>query len=148
MAPPATAKVRPQITGLVLQRRFKEGSDVKAGQALFRIDAAPYQATLQSARAGLARAEANLAQASALAARYKPLVAENVSHQILDGNRSIIGIMLESHLVEGNQNAEQPREQMCYGQSITDACINWESTETLLRRMAAELKDALPKRLA
>ena len=80
--------------------------------------------------------------------RRQPLVADNVTHQILDGNRSIIGIMLESHLVEGNQNAEQPREQMCYGQSITDACINWESTETLLRRMAAELKDALPKRLA
>lgn len=80
--------------------------------------------------------------------RRQPLVAENVSNQILDGNRSIIGIMLESHLVEGNQSAEQSREQMCYGQSITDACISWESTETLLRKMAADLKDALHKRLA
>jgi len=75
------AQVRARVAGILQQRLFKEGSDVKAGQALFRIDAAPYQATLQSARAGLARAEANLAQASALAARYKPLVAENAISQ-------------------------------------------------------------------
>ena len=75
------AQVRARAAGILQQRLFKEGSDVKAGQALFRIDAAPYQATLQSARAGLARAEANLAQASALAARYKPLVAENAISQ-------------------------------------------------------------------
>jgi membrane fusion protein (multidrug efflux system) len=60
---------------------FREGSDVKAGQALFRIDAAPYAAALQSAQASLARAEANLAQAAALAERYKPLVAENAISQ-------------------------------------------------------------------
>jgi len=58
------AQVRARAAGILQQRLFKEGSDVKAGQALFRIDAAPYQATLQSARAGLARAEANLAQAT------------------------------------------------------------------------------------
>jgi len=75
------AQVRARAAGILQQRLFKEGSDVKAGQALFRIDAAPYQATLQSARASLARAEANLAQASALAARYKPLVAENAISQ-------------------------------------------------------------------
>jgi membrane fusion protein (multidrug efflux system) len=54
---------------------------VKAGQALFRIDAAPYAAALQSAQASLARAEANQAQATALAERYKPLVAENAISQ-------------------------------------------------------------------
>src|SRR3989338_11604879 len=75
------AQVRARAAGILQQRLFKEGSDVKAGQALFRIDAAPYQATLQSARAGLARAEANLAHASALAARYKPPVAENAISQ-------------------------------------------------------------------
>ena len=75
------AQVRARAAGILQQRLFREGSDVKAGQALFRIDAAPYQATLQSARAGQARAEANLAQASALAARYKPLVAENAISQ-------------------------------------------------------------------
>jgi membrane fusion protein (multidrug efflux system) len=75
------AQVRARAAGILQQRLFREGSDVKAGQALFRIDPAPYQASLQSARASLARAEANLAQAASLAARYKPLVAENAISQ-------------------------------------------------------------------
>ena len=76
-----TAQVRARAAGILQQRLFKEGSDVKAGQALFRIDAAPYQATLQSAQASLARAQASLANSSAVAERYKPLVAENAISQ-------------------------------------------------------------------
>ena len=75
------AQVRARAAGILQQRLFKEGSDVKAGQALFRIDAAPYQATLQSAQASLARAQANLASTTAVAERYKPLVAENAISQ-------------------------------------------------------------------
>ena len=75
------AQVRARAAGILQQRLFREGSDVKAGQSLFRIDAAPYQATLQSAQASQARAQANLAQATALAERYKPLVAENAISQ-------------------------------------------------------------------
>jgi membrane fusion protein, multidrug efflux system len=75
------AQVRARAAGILQQRLFREGSDVKAGQALFRIDAAPYAATLQSAQASLARAQANLGQATALAERYKPLVAENAISQ-------------------------------------------------------------------
>ncbi|MDP2261733.1 MAG: efflux RND transporter periplasmic adaptor subunit [Hydrogenophaga sp.] len=75
------AQVRARAAGILQQRLFREGSDVKAGQALFRIDAAPYAAALQSAQAGLARAQANLGQATALAERYKPLVAENAISQ-------------------------------------------------------------------
>jgi len=75
------AQVRARAAGILQQRLFREGSDVKAGQPLFRIDAAPYQATLQSAQASQARAQANLAQATALAERYKPLVAENAISQ-------------------------------------------------------------------
>ncbi|WP_310313796.1 efflux RND transporter periplasmic adaptor subunit [Hydrogenophaga palleronii] len=76
------AQVRARAAGILQERLFREGSDVKAGQALFRIDAGPYAAALQSAQASLARAEANKAQATALAERYKPLVAENaISHQ-------------------------------------------------------------------
>jgi membrane fusion protein (multidrug efflux system) len=75
------AQVRARAAGILQQRLFREGSDVKAGQALFRIDAEPYAATLQSAKASLARAEANLAQASALAGRYKPLVEQNAVSQ-------------------------------------------------------------------
>ena len=75
------AQVRARTAGILQQRLFREGSDVKAGQSLFRIDAALYQATLQSAQASLARTQANLAQANALAERYKPLVAENAISQ-------------------------------------------------------------------
>lgn len=64
------AQVRARAAGILQQRLFREGSDVQAGQPLFRIDPAPYAAAL-------ARAEANLAQAAALAERYKPLVEAN-----------------------------------------------------------------------
>lgn len=75
------AQVRARAAGILQKRLFREGSDVKAGQALFAIDSAPYAATLHSAEAALAKAQANLAQASALAERYKPLVAANAVSQ-------------------------------------------------------------------
>ena len=71
------AQVRARAAGILQKRLFREGSDVKAGQALFTIDSAPYAAAVASARAGQARAEANVAQASALVDRYKPLVEAN-----------------------------------------------------------------------
>ena len=71
------AQVRARAAGILQKRLFREGSDVKAGQALFLIDPAPYQATAASARATLARAEANVTQATAQAERFKPLVEAN-----------------------------------------------------------------------
>ena len=71
------AQVRARAAGIVQRRLFREGSDVRAGQPLFRIDAAPYAAAHASAQASLARAQANLGQASSLAERYKPLVQAN-----------------------------------------------------------------------
>lgn len=71
------SQVRARAAGIMLQRLFKEGSDVKAGQPLFKIDPSPYEATLRSAEASLARAEANVVQTKALAERYKPLVEAN-----------------------------------------------------------------------
>lgn len=71
------AQVRARAAGILKERLFKEGSDVKAGQPLFRIDAAPYQASFASAQATLARAQANQAQATALAERFKPLAEAN-----------------------------------------------------------------------
>jgi len=77
-----TAQVRARVNGVILKRLFTEGSEVKAGQPLFQIDPAPYQAQLDSAVASLARAEANLAQAQSLADRNKPLVeAKAISQQ-------------------------------------------------------------------
>ena len=71
------AQVRARAAGILQKRLFTEGSDVRAGQALFRIDPGPYAAAYQSAEATLARAQANLGQATALAERYKPLVEAN-----------------------------------------------------------------------
>jgi membrane fusion protein, multidrug efflux system len=71
------AQVRARAAGIVQRRLFREGSDVRAGDALFTIDAAPYLAAQASAQAALARAQANLGQASAQAERYKPLVEAN-----------------------------------------------------------------------
>lgn len=78
--------------------------------------------------------------------RRQTAVAESVVEQIRAGNRSITGVMLESNLHEGNQTSEQPRSDMRYGVSVTDACINWETTETLLRTMHQELAAALTAR--
>ncbi len=75
------AQVRARAAGILQKRLFVEGSDVKAGQPLFEIDAGPYQAAFASAQASQARAEANLMQASAQAERYKPLVAEQAVSQ-------------------------------------------------------------------
>ena len=71
------AQVRARAAGILQKRTFREGSDVKAGQLLFQIDAAPYQASRAAAQAALLRAQANLTQAAAQADRYKPLVEAN-----------------------------------------------------------------------
>jgi membrane fusion protein, multidrug efflux system len=76
------AQVRARVNGVVLKRMFTEGSDVKAGQALFQIDPAPYQAALDSSLAALSKAHANRAMATELATRYKPLAeAKAISAQ-------------------------------------------------------------------
>ncbi|MFD1216556.1 MULTISPECIES: 3-deoxy-7-phosphoheptulonate synthase [Microbulbifer] len=76
----------------------------------------------------------------------QPLVVDNVTHQILDGNKSIIGIMVESNLKAGNQKINKDRSQMEYGVSVTDKCIDWETTEKLLLGMAEQLHEPLKAR--
>jgi membrane fusion protein (multidrug efflux system) len=76
------AQVRARAAGILQQRLFREGSDVKAGQILFQIDAAPYEALLAAAQAAVARSEANVMQTRAQAARFKPLAeADAISQQ-------------------------------------------------------------------
>ena len=83
--PVRVAEVRARAAGIVLKRTFEEGTDVKAGQVLFRIDPAPLQATLDSAKAAQANAEAALAQAKLVEGRYRDLVTVNaVSKQDYD----------------------------------------------------------------
>ena len=76
----------------------------------------------------------------------QPLVMENVANQILEGNNSIIGLMVESNLGWGSQSIPKNLCELKYGVSVTDACIDWDSTEKTLRSMHAKLKDVLPKR--
>ena len=67
------------------------------------------------------------------------VVSDDVAQQIAGGENAIIGVMIESHLVEGNQNLESG-EPLVYGQSVTDACIGWEDTEKVLRQLAGAVK--------
>jgi len=79
------AEIRPQISGLILKRFFTEGSDVKAGQILYHIDSAPFQAALDNTKAALGKAEANLPAISLRAERYTELLADKaVSQQDCD----------------------------------------------------------------
>ena len=73
----------------------------------------------------------------------QPLVLDDIAHQIKDGNRSICGVMIESNINEGNQNIPDDLAQLKYGVSVTDACINWESTEKALKKMADLVSDNL-----
>jgi 3-deoxy-7-phosphoheptulonate synthase len=63
------------------------------------------------------------------------IVADNVCEQIRQGNKEIFGVMIESFLVEGNQ-AIAEKESLTFGQSVTDGCINWETTEQLMEKLA------------
>lgn len=79
------AEVRPQVGGVLRERLFTEGQEVAAGQPLFRIDPAPFQAALETAEAALARAKATADQAGTTVTRYRPLVrARAVSQQDFD----------------------------------------------------------------
>ncbi|QYJ75304.1 efflux RND transporter periplasmic adaptor subunit [Shewanella sp. FJAT-52076] len=79
------AEVRPQVSGIIMERNFVEGREVKEGQSLYKIDDATYKATLESAKADLASAQASLASAKARAARYEKLVKTNaISKQDFD----------------------------------------------------------------
>ncbi|MDC0173195.1 3-deoxy-7-phosphoheptulonate synthase [Gammaproteobacteria bacterium] len=76
----------------------------------------------------------------------QPLVLENVANQILEGNQSIIGAMVESHLNGGNQKLSSNPDDMAYGVSVTDACVDWETTERSILEMADKLRVVLKTR--
>ncbi|SFM55777.1 3-deoxy-7-phosphoheptulonate synthase [Marinobacter zhejiangensis] len=76
----------------------------------------------------------------------QPLVMQDISHQILEGNKSIQGLMIESHLNWGAQAIPDNLDDLKYGVSITDACIDWDTTEKAIREMREKLKDVLPTR--
>lgn len=79
-------------------------------------------------------------------ASLQTLVLENVGNQIIEGNESIVGLMVESHLEFGRQDIPEKLEDLRYGVSVTDACIDWDTTEEALRTLHERLKAPLAKR--
>lgn len=100
------AQVRARAAGIVLERLFREGSDVKAGQVLFHIDPAPYRAALANAQASQARAQANVSAAAALAERYKPLVEANAISKQEYANAVAAQKQAEAELAAGKAAVE------------------------------------------
>ncbi len=76
----------------------------------------------------------------------QPLVLKDITHQILEGNTSIIGAMLESNIHPGRQDIPADLSELKYGVSITDACMGWEMTEEAVLDMAEKLRRVLPTR--
>ncbi len=77
----------------------------------------------------------------------QPLVMADVVNQIRFGNKSLVGVMIESNIVAGKQSIPADLSQLKYGCSVTDACVGWETTEKMLRDAHAMLRDVLPARL-
>ena len=77
----------------------------------------------------------------------QPLVMADIVNQVRLGNKSLIGVMIESNIEGGNQPIPADLTQLRYGCSVTDACVDWETTETMIRDAAVLLRDVLPERL-
>ncbi|MEY4591613.1 MAG: hypothetical protein RIR18_508 [Pseudomonadota bacterium] len=77
----------------------------------------------------------------------QPLVLTDVVNQIRAGNQSIVGVMIESNLEAGNQSIPADLSQLKYGCSVTDGCVDWDTTERMIRDAATLLRDTLPERI-
>ena len=77
----------------------------------------------------------------------QPLVMSDIVNQVRYGNRSLVGVMIESNIFAGNQPIPEDLAQLKYGCSVTDACVDWETTEQMLREAANQLRDVLPNRI-
>jgi 3-deoxy-7-phosphoheptulonate synthase len=76
----------------------------------------------------------------------QPMVLRDVVHQIAGGNRSVVGLMIESFLEAGNQPIPSDRSQLKYGCSVTDPCVDWATTVEMIQGAAAQLREVLPGR--
>ncbi|HEU5443499.1 MAG TPA: efflux RND transporter periplasmic adaptor subunit [Steroidobacteraceae bacterium] len=138
------ANVLARVSGVLLKRLYKEGSEVKAGQPLFQIDPAPYKAALDAALAALAQARANAANAHATAQRDRDLIASHlVSEQQLDtdeaAERSTAAAVkqaeanVESARINlGYTNVTSPISGIAGEQQVTEGALVGQGTPTLL----------------
>ncbi|WP_332771854.1 efflux RND transporter periplasmic adaptor subunit [Pseudomonas sp. ESBL1] len=119
---PRTAEVRARVSGVVLKRVYREGSDVKQGDVLFLIDPAPFKADHDAARATLAKAEANLYQARLQEQRYRELVDDKaVSRQEYDNARAAF---LQAGAVVAEAKAALERARLNLGYATVTAPIS------------------------
>lgn len=110
------AEVRARVAGIVLSRNFQEGSDVKAGQLLFRIDPAPYKVSLARAQGDLARADAAMADAQAVVRRYTPLAqVDAISQQEFDAAQTTLKTAQAARL-SATADVESARLNLDYAQ--------------------------------
>ncbi|MGA1474743.1 MAG: 3-deoxy-7-phosphoheptulonate synthase, partial [Prochlorothrix sp.] len=75
--------------------------------------------------------------------KRQPIALQSIADQIAHGSKHILGVMIESHLREGNQSIPNDLNQLVYGQSITDACVDFEATVTMLREFAMTARKAV-----
>src|SRR5690349_11901037 len=124
------AEVRPQVTGIVQKRLFSEGSEVKAGQQLFQIDAGSYRASLQSAEAALKRAEAQAVTAKLLQERYAPLIAANAVSKQENDDAIAARARAEADVAAARAAVESARINVVYTQVLSP--INGRIGRTLV----------------
>jgi 3-deoxy-7-phosphoheptulonate synthase len=77
--------------------------------------------------------------------KKQAVVLDSLNQQIANGSPDIMGVMIESHLVAGSQSISQDAQSLVYGQSITDACVDWETTETMLHELATAVAQGRPE---
>jgi membrane fusion protein, multidrug efflux system len=124
------AEVRPQVTGIVQKRLFAEGSEVKAGQQLFQIDAGSYRASLSSAEAALKRAEAQAVTAKLLQERYAPLIAANAVSKQENDEAIAARARAEADVAAARAAVESARINVVYTQVLSP--INGRIGRTLV----------------
>ena len=113
------AEVRPQVTGVVQKRLFAEGTEVKAGEQLFQIDAGSYRAALSSAEAALKRAEAQAVTAKLLAERYAPLIAANAVSKQENDEAIAASARAEADVASARAAVEAARINVVYTQVLS-----------------------------
>jgi membrane fusion protein (multidrug efflux system) len=127
---PRTAEVRARVAGIVLQRVYREGTDVKQGDVLFRIDPAPFQADVDSAEAALRKAEANQYQTRLQAERYAELVTINaVSRQEAENARASF---LQADADVASSRAALKRSRLSLGYATVTAPISGRISKALV----------------
>lgn len=113
-APYEVAEIRPQVGGVIRERKFREGQAVEAGEPLFQIDPAPYRAALASAEATLDRAEATLGQARVTVTRYRPLVQQNAVSRLDYDNAVATQRQAEADVASGRASVQTARINLGY----------------------------------